>query len=128
MSSHPLTAAEAATLARLARLAALKREAELMRLARVAHSRSRLLTAIDALRQAEAPLDPSGSASDPVMVGVRLAHMRWSEGQQRRLNQQLALVSADWLRQKPAAARAFGRASVLETLAEKAADHLNRKA
>lgn len=114
-------------LARMAKLASLKREAEMARLARIAQSRTRLLTAIDALRQSEAPLDPPGSVSDPVMMGVRLAHRRWSEGQQRRLTQQLAMVSADWLRQKPAAARAFGRASVLETLAERAADQRSRK-
>lgn len=115
-------------LARLAGLAGLKREAEMVRLARIAQSRLRLLTSLAALREGEAPLDAPGSVSDPVMVGVRLAHLRWSEGQQRWLNQQLALISADWLRQKPVAARAFGRASVLETLAEKAADHLSRKA
>ena len=123
MARRPPTAAEAATLDRLAALAGLKREAEMARLARIAQSRNRLLAAIETLRQGEAPLDPPGSVTDPVMVGVRLAHRRWSEAQQRRLSQQLAMVSADWLRQKPAAARAFGRAQVLETLAEQAADH-----
>jgi hypothetical protein len=122
MAARPPTAREAAMLARLAALAGLKREAEMARLSRIAQSRNRLLAAVEALRQAEAPLDPPGSVTDPVMVGVRLAHLRWSEGQQRRLNQQLAMVTADWLRQKPAAARAFGRASVLETLAEQAAE------
>lgn len=127
MSARAPTAAEAAMLARLAALAGLKREAEMARLARIAQSRNRLAASIDALRQAEAPLDPPGSVSDPVLVGVRLAHLRWSEGQQRRLMQQLALVSADWLRQKPAAARAFGRASVLETLAGDAARNTPRR-
>ena len=127
MAQRPPTAAEAAMLARLARLAGLKREAEMARLARIAQSRNRLLAAIESLREGEAPLDPPGSVSDPVMVGVRLAHRRWSEAQQRRLSQQLAMVSADWLRQKPAAARAFGRASVLETLAEQAAEQRSRK-
>ncbi|MCW1933440.1 hypothetical protein [Pararhodobacter zhoushanensis] len=110
----------AQSLARLAQLAALTRAAELAKLAAVAQSRARLKAALDTVRQTEAPLDPAEAIADPAMIGARLAHRRWSEVQQRRLNQQLALVSADWLRQKPAAARAFGRAAVLEELSQKA--------
>lgn len=120
--------ARAATLARLAELAALRREAELAKLAAVARSRSRLLATLETLRHAEAPLDPSEAVSDPALVRARLAHRRWSEAQSRRANQQLALVTADWLRQKPAAARAFGRAAVLEALTEKARAALRAEA
>lgn len=110
----------AEALARLAALAALKREAELAKLAAVAQSRARLQGALQALKAVEAPLDPAEAVSDPALVGARLAHRRWSEAQSRRLNQQLAMVTVDWMRQKPAADRAFGRAAVLEGLAGKA--------
>jgi len=116
------------TLTRLARLAGLKREAELARLAAVARSRARLQEQLATLRQIEAPLDPAEATTDPALVGARLAHRRWSEAQQRRLNQQLAMVTADWLRQKPAAAKAFGRAAVLEELTDRAQDDLRAKA
>ncbi|WP_127108718.1 hypothetical protein [Pararhodobacter zhoushanensis] len=117
----------ARSLARLAQLAALTREAELAKLAAVAQSRARLQSALDTVRKTEAPLDPAEAIADPAMIGARLAHRRWSEVQQRRLNQQLALVSADWLRQKPAAARAFGRAAVLDALSQKAHTDLRTK-
>jgi hypothetical protein len=111
----------------LHRLSALKSDSELARLAAVAASRNRLRGAIDALRETEAPLGPAPAPGaqpapplDPALLGARLAHRRWIEAQQKRLNQQLALVTADYLRQKPAAARAFGRAKVLEQLGDRA--------
>ena len=110
MSPRP----DPAALARLAQLAAMKRDAELARLAGVAQSRARLQSAVDALKRTEAPLDADDT--DPALVQARLVHRRWTESQHRRLNQQLALVTADWLRQRPAAARAFGRAAVLSEL------------
>ncbi|MCL4675966.1 MAG: hypothetical protein KJZ59_08085 [Pararhodobacter sp.] len=117
------------TLTRLQAMGALKKDAELARLATVAASRSRLQAALDALKRTEAPLDPTGDGPtiDPAMLGARLAHRRWIEAQQRRLNQQLALVTADFLRQKPAAARAFGRAAVLEQLVERGRADQRRK-
>lgn len=121
------TPRQAATLARLAELARMKREAELARLSKVAQTRGRLQSALAALREAEAPLDPAEAVIDPAMVAARLTHRRWSEAQQRRLNQQLALVTADWLRAKPAAARAFGRAAVLEQLRGEAQEDLRKR-
>lgn len=118
----------AASLSRLAALAAMKREAELAKLAAVARSRARLQGSLAALKNTEAPLDPSEAVSDPALVAARLAHRRWSEAQSRRLNQQLALVTADWLRQKPAAAKAFGRAAVLDQLSQRACDALRAEA
>lgn len=125
---------------RLQALAALRKEAALAKLATVAQSRSRLLAALAALKGAEAPLgtpEPAsdaapgtaafGIAVDPAMIGARLAHRRWIEAQQRRLNQQLALVTADYLRQKPAAVRAFGQAMVLEKLHQHAVADLRLK-
>ncbi|PVH30294.1 hypothetical protein [Pararhodobacter oceanensis] len=117
-------------LARLQAIAALKKDAELARLAEVAQSRNRLKASLDALRRTEAPLDGSesgGQPVDPAMVGARLAHLRWVEAQQRLLNQKLAMVTADYLRQKPTAARAFGRATVLEQLVERQAEDLRRR-
>ncbi|MFN4101146.1 MAG: hypothetical protein ACK4GT_15355 [Pararhodobacter sp.] len=114
-------------LARLAALAAMKRDAELAKLATVARSRARLQEALVTVRSSEAPLDPGEEVSDPALVAARLAHRRWSEGQARRLNQQLAMLTVDWLRQKPAAAKAFGRAAVLDQLAEKAQNDLRAK-
>lgn len=108
-------------LARLGLLAGMTRDAELARLAGVAQSRQRLTAALVALKEAEQPLAHApGGALDPALIAAQLSHRRWIEAQQRRLNQQLALVTADWLRQKPAAARAFGRAAVLEDLTEQA--------
>lgn len=111
------------TLARLTALSALKKDAELARLATVAQSRARLQAAVNALKNTEEPLDAVDGQSAKLvasMISARLAHRRWIEAQHRRLNQQLALVTADYLRQKPAAARAFGRAAVLEQLTEHA--------
>lgn len=115
---------QAAALARLVELARLRREAELARLARIGVTRTRLQAAVEALRQTEAPLNADETVADPALVRARIAHQSWSEGQQRRLNQQLALVTADFLRQKPAAARAFGRAAVLEQLRDRANEAL----
>ena len=70
---------------------------------------------VQALKAVEAPLDPGEAVSDPALVGARLAHRRWSEAQSRRLNQQLAMVTADWMRQKPAAAKAFASALSLDS-------------
>ena len=116
-----------AALSSLHRLSTLKSDAELARLAAVAASRDRLRSAVEALRETEAPLGPAPTPGaepaapvDPAMLGARLAHRRWIETQQTRLNQQLALVTADFLRQKPAAAKAFGRAMVLDQLGTQA--------
>lgn len=111
---------QVAALNRLRILADMRKEAELAKLAAVAQSKQRLETALSAVRETEEPLSPSEGATDPAMVGARLAHRRWSEAQARRLNQQLALVTADFLKLKPAAARAFGRAMVLDQLADRA--------
>ncbi len=101
-------------LERLRGLAAMKRDAELAKLATVAQSRARLLQALEGLKQAEAPLDEN---STPGLIGARLAHLRWIEGRRRTLNQRLALINADYLERRPAALRAFGRAQVLDELA-----------
>ena len=109
-------------LQRLAALSAMKREAELAKLAAVARSRNRLKSALATLKTTEAPLQGSDDEGgvDPAMVAARLAHRRWIENRQSRLNQQLAAITADWLRQRPAAAKAFGRAEVMETLRDRA--------
>ncbi|MCC5968425.1 MAG: hypothetical protein JJU15_00580 [Pararhodobacter sp.] len=100
-------------LQRLQDIAAMKRDAELAKLAVVAQSRARLLEALDGLTQAEEPLD---AGSGPGLNRARLAHMRWIEGRRRVLNQRLALVNADYLAGRPAAMKAFGRAQVLDAL------------
>ncbi|MCB1398170.1 MAG: hypothetical protein H6898_00350 [Rhodobacter sp.] len=113
-----MDARRARALQRLHALAAIRKDAELARLASVAQSRARLQTALDALASTEAPLgSPGGAPADPSLIAARLAHARWTEAQRRRLNQQLALVKADYLALEPAAARAFGRAMVLDDLA-----------
>ena len=53
---------------------------------------------------------------DPAMLRARLAHARWADARKRMLNQRLAMVNADYLARRPAAARAFGRAEVLDKL------------
>jgi len=116
-----MDARRARALQRLHALAEIRKEAELARLASVAQSRTRLQTALDTLATAESPLGSPGDApADPALIAARLAHARWTEAQRRRLNQQLALVKADYLALEPAAARAFGRALVLDTLATRA--------
>lgn len=109
--------ADPARLARLHALAAMKRDAELARLATLAQSRARLIGALDGLNQAEAPLDEDAT---PGLIAARLAHLRWIEGRRRLLNQRLALINADYLERRPAVLRAFGRAQVLEELTARA--------
>jgi len=58
---------------------------------------------------------------DPLLVRVRLAHAGWISAQRREINARLAMVQADWLRLQPQAARAMGRAEVLDRLASAAA-------
>lgn len=102
-----------ARLERLQALAAMKRDAELAKLATVAQSRTRLIQALEGLNQVETPLDDDNT---PGLIGARLAHLRWIEGRRRMLNQRLALINADYLERRPAAVRAFGRAQVLGDL------------
>lgn len=120
----------ARVLARLAALARLKSEAEIAKLAATAHSRGRLVAALAALGQGEAPLGPAPEAPapdgpvtvDPALVRARLAHRAWIEGQRRHLNARLAMVEADWRRLQPVAAKAFGRTRVLDDLVTEAED------
>lgn len=138
-----------ARLRRLRDLAQMKADAELARLAVTAQSRARLRAALDALGAAEPPLSPAPEAPgadgqgtggpgddttatmpapvpvDPLLVRARLAHAAWIEGRRRELNARLAMVQADWLRLQPAAARAHGRAQVLNRLTEDA-EHARR--
>jgi len=108
--------ADVERLARLQSLAAMKRDAELAKLAVVAQSRARLLAALDGLNGAEAPLDGD---STPGLIRARLAYAAWLEGRRRMLNQRLALVNADYLARRPEALQAFGRAEVLDKLLAK---------
>lgn len=110
----------------LQKVARMKSEAELAKLATVAQSRSRLVSAIEALNATEAPLDGTGDAggpaeviTDPAMLRARLAHANWADGRKRLLNQRLAMVNAEYLARRPAAAQAFGRAEVLGELVER---------
>lgn len=105
-----------ARIERLHALAAMKRDAELAKLATVAQSRARLFSALDGLNQSETPLEDDNS---PGLIGARLAHLRWIEGRRRMLNQRLALINADYLERRPVALEAFGRAQVLEALARR---------
>lgn len=123
-----LKPAELRRLARLQAMAKMKSDAELARLATVAQSRARLRSSIEALNATEAPLDGSADTpdansadaapaiTDPAMLRARLAHARWADARKRMLNQRLAMVNADYLARRPAAARAFGRAEVLDKL------------
>lgn len=119
-----------AQLGKLRDMSQAKSEAELAKLARVGQSLNRLRNSLEALRKTEEPLAPSGSFTgspaddpvpiDPALVRARLAHRRWSDAQRSRLNQQLALVRADYERLRPAATQAFGRAQVLGALTDQA--------
>ncbi|GAB4261764.1 MAG: hypothetical protein Kow0013_06580 [Pararhodobacter sp.] len=118
---------QAEALARLHRLAEMKKEAALARFAAVAQSRARLKASVEAHRKTEEPLGAVGQPTDPAMMKAALAHRRWSDATVRRLNQQLALVSADYLRLRPEVTRAFGRAQVLGELRDRARETLRRK-
>lgn len=118
-----MEARRAQALRRLHALAEIRKDAELARLASIARSKARLQGALDALGRPEAPLGGSDPA-DPALIAAHLAHARWTEAQRRRLNQQLALVKSDYLALEPAAARAFGRAMVLDDLATRAQHRL----
>lgn len=125
-------------LERLQTLARAKSDQELARLAAVSQSMNRLRSALETLHDTEEPLAPVGDAAtqaqvptdnpriDPAILRARLAHLRWSEAQRTRLNQQLALVTADFYRLHPAAAQAFGRAQVLDELRGKIRTQLAR--
>lgn len=133
----------AAQLGRLQALARMKAEVELSRLAATGQSRARLQSALAALGEAQPPLTAGPSPNtgpttepttgpgddalppapvDPLLVRARLAHAGWIEAQRRELNARLAMVMADWHRLQPAAARAEGRARVLERLRDQARD------
>ena len=112
-----------AKLARLQALAAMKRDAELARLASVARSRNALQAAIAALGASvpQLPTEDEGGAENPALTRVRLQHARWVESRRIMLNQRLAMLSADWLALHPAAARAVGRLDALDKLARRRA-------
>lgn len=114
--SNPVKSIDPARIGRLQAIAAMKRDAELAKLATVAQSRARLIQALDGLNQSETPLDED---STPGLLAARLAHLRWIEGRRRMLNQRLALINADYLERRPAVLEAFGRAQVLEALAQR---------
>ena len=104
----------AQALARLRDLAAIKRDQELARLATVAQSRQRLQNSLQSVRDNGVAL--VADQTDPAALRATLAHARWADQQAKRLNQQLALVTADYLRLRPQVARAFGRAQVLDDM------------
>lgn len=118
-----------ATMARLQAIAAMKRDAELARLASVSRSRNALKSAIAALGATTPQLPAPGQAGaeNPAMTRVRLQHCRWVEGRRILLNQRLARVSADWLALRHAAARAVGRVDTLEKLSQKTAREARRE-
>lgn len=123
MAHSAPSAADLRKLNRLHKLAKAHSERELAKLSEIAGSMNRLRGSIEQLRETEAPLAPTGDAEaqggsqvDPAILRARLAHLSWSETQRTRLNQQLALVTADYLKLRPAAVRAFGRANVLDKL------------
>jgi hypothetical protein len=129
MSRRPVDPATRARLDRLRAVARMQADAALARLAVAAQGRARLLGALDALGQAEAPLEgDGGEGADPAMIRARLAHRRWLEGQRRMLNQRLALVQAEYLTLQPPAQRAFGRAEVLDRLGEEMSVEARRAA
>jgi hypothetical protein len=126
MSRRPTDPATRARLDRLRLVARMKADAALARLAVSAQGRARLQRSLDALGQAEAPLDggDESAPADPAMIQARLAHRRWLDAQRRMLNERLALVQAEYLTLQPQARRAFGRAEVLDRLR----DDLTREA
>ena len=130
MSRRPTDPATRARLDRLRIIARMQADAALARLAVSAQGRTRLQQSLDALGQAEAPLDggDESAPADPAMVQARLAHRRWLDAQRRMLNQRLALVQAEYLTLRPPAQRAFGRAEVLDRLGEALAAEARRAA
>lgn len=134
MAHSAPTAADLRKLNRLHKLAKAHSERELAKLSEIAGSMNRLRGSIEQLRETEAPLAPTSEHTDqgafqvdPAILSARLAHLSWSETQRTRLNQQLALVTADYLKLRPAAVRAFGRANVLDKLHEDGQADLKRR-
>lgn len=132
----------AAVLARLAALAQVRADQATARLAETAQSRARLRAAIDGLGRGEDPLAPpplpdaarpesapapEGAALSPLLVRARIAHQAWLDRRRAELLARLARVEADWLRLRPPAATAFGRAEALRDLAREAADAARRR-
>jgi hypothetical protein len=95
-------------------MAAMLREAELARLARAAERREGARADL-AAHDAAAP--DAAAASSTVHVSAR--HESWRAARRAGLNQILARETAAWFEARDRAARAFGRADVLNRLAEK---------
>ena len=99
---------------RLMALSAIKRDMDLAELARLAAARTETRTRLEALRNSvNAPV-----AADPVLMSVQQRHRLWAEAQRAELNMALARQQAAWLEARDRTRRSFGRASVLERLAQ----------
>lgn len=68
------------------------------------------------------PAPPPGGVVPMALVRARLAHRVWIERQRAEVLQRLARIEADRLQLLPDAARAHGRAGMLEALARTAAN------
>lgn len=112
MTLRPGTGAKLDTLLLLARL---ERERAMAGLGHAMRARASLRASLDALADA-GQLAPGAQIPAPALMQAALRHQHWAEGQRRMLNLRLARIEADCARERPIAARAHGRVSVLERL------------
>lgn len=106
-------------LADLARLAAMQREVSLAEFSRTAAERSRLQAQIAALRadvlSARTAAAETGGAQQ-YLLAERFS--LWATGATAAINLELAAKTVQWMDQRQVAAKAHGRASVLDQLSE----------
>ena len=115
MSTHRLD--------RLLALAAMQRDIDLAKLGQLAEARAETRARLEDLRRsASAPV-----ATDPVLMGVRQRHRLWADAQRAELNITLARQEAAWLEARDHTRRSFGRAAVLERLAERQREADNKR-
>lgn len=110
----------AARLAALVRLAAMRKEADLMAVARASAERGRITARIDALDSA-AMAARQAPATDIASLAAQEGFGRLVAAQRVGLDGQLAEKTEAWRLRRDAAALSFGRCEALETLRDRLA-------
>ena len=115
-----------ARLEALARIAAMKKEADLMAVARADAERGRVTARIDALESA-AMAARETPATDIASLAAQESFGRLIANQREGLDRQLAEKTGLWRARRDAAALSFGRSQVLERLQEQVAARIAKR-
>ncbi|MGB3312973.1 MAG: hypothetical protein WBB85_01060 [Albidovulum sp.] len=115
-----------ARLEALARIAAMRKEADLMAVARADTARDRVKARIDALDSAAAASHQL-PATDIASIAAQESFGRLVTVQRADLDRDLAELTEIWRRHRDNAALSFGRARVLEQLRERITDQTTKR-